>query len=113
MMIGQAIGAVVAQQLYTLWVGGSNPSSPTILCVAVPCQFTPRGNAWFSRLQAMQWVGINRASGKAMSATWKASCCAAETFEEKPGAQYRKQAFTCLLDLVRHFYLTYSMKSLL
>jgi hypothetical protein len=24
-----AIGAVVAQQLYTLWVGGSNPSSPT------------------------------------------------------------------------------------
>jgi hypothetical protein len=28
---GRAIGAVVAQQLYTLWVGGSNPSSPTIL----------------------------------------------------------------------------------
>jgi hypothetical protein len=26
---GRAIGAVVAQQLYTLWVGGSNPSSPT------------------------------------------------------------------------------------
>jgi hypothetical protein len=26
----RAIGAVVAQQLYTLWVGGSNPSSPTI-----------------------------------------------------------------------------------
>jgi hypothetical protein len=25
----RAIGAVVAQQLYTLWVGGSNPSSPT------------------------------------------------------------------------------------
>src|SRR5262245_36276707 len=25
-----AISAVVAQQLYTLWVGGSNPSSPTI-----------------------------------------------------------------------------------
>ena len=29
---GRAIGAVVAQQLYTLWVGGSNPSSPTIFC---------------------------------------------------------------------------------
>ena len=29
---GRAISAVVAQQLYTLWVGGSNPSSPTILC---------------------------------------------------------------------------------
>jgi hypothetical protein len=28
---GRAISAVVAQQLYTLWVGGSNPSSPTIL----------------------------------------------------------------------------------
>lgn len=28
---GWAIGAVVAQQLYTLWVGGSNPSSPTSL----------------------------------------------------------------------------------
>src|SRR6266540_4156164 len=27
--VGRAIGAVVAQQLYTLWVGGSNPSSPT------------------------------------------------------------------------------------
>jgi hypothetical protein len=26
----RAISAVVAQQLYTLWVGGSNPSSPTI-----------------------------------------------------------------------------------
>ena len=26
-----AIGAVVAQLLYTQWVGGSNPSSPTIL----------------------------------------------------------------------------------
>src|SRR5439155_21834897 len=25
----RAISAVVAQQLYTLWVGGSNPSSPT------------------------------------------------------------------------------------
>ena len=27
---GRALGAVVAQQLYTLWVGGSNPSAPTI-----------------------------------------------------------------------------------
>lgn len=27
---GRAIGAVVAQLLYTQWVGGSNPSSPTI-----------------------------------------------------------------------------------
>ena len=30
-VMSRAIGAVVAQQLYTLWVGGSNPSSPTIL----------------------------------------------------------------------------------
>jgi hypothetical protein len=30
-IMSRAIGAVVAQQLYTLWVGGSNPSSPTIL----------------------------------------------------------------------------------
>src|SRR6185437_8119033 len=28
--MGRAVGAVVAQQLYTLWVGGSNPSPPTI-----------------------------------------------------------------------------------
>jgi hypothetical protein len=31
---GRAISAVVAQQLYTLWVGGSNPSSPTIYLAA-------------------------------------------------------------------------------
>jgi hypothetical protein len=40
MLVGRAIGAVVAQQLYTLWVGGSNPSSPTILSpYAEPTKF--------------------------------------------------------------------------
>src|SRR3954469_23528190 len=34
--LGRAIGAVVAQQLYTLWVGGSNPSSPSILHSPTP-----------------------------------------------------------------------------
>ena len=38
----RAIGAVVAQQLYTLWVGGSNPSSPTTpFVVHLPLAFVP------------------------------------------------------------------------
>jgi hypothetical protein len=56
MMTGQAIGAVVAQQLYTLWVGGSNPSSPTILFGRL-FPFTC-GRA--KRLECQTWLATER-----------------------------------------------------
>src|SRR5262249_54109728 len=64
----RAISAVVAQQLYTLWVGGSNPSSPTIFH-RLPCALR-RDRSLAERLEGGTFrVGGSRWKGEGMAST--------------------------------------------